>query len=167
MIFGLDDVAIDPDVITSDQHSKYATDFTVETVEDCRPLHRRRAAGARHGEAARVLRLAGGLQLFHPPLGRLGEPAEEPLLLIVLARLALGVPLHAEHEVAVCCLDSLDHSVGCPGDRLDVAAQSVAALVVETSSRASRCGRARDGSLSLRGSSRRGWQKRRPLPASG
>jgi pimeloyl-ACP methyl ester carboxylesterase len=33
MIFGLDDVAIDPDLITSDQHSKFATDFTVETVE--------------------------------------------------------------------------------------------------------------------------------------
>jgi pimeloyl-ACP methyl ester carboxylesterase len=33
MVFGLDDVAIDPNMITSDQHSKYASDFTVETVE--------------------------------------------------------------------------------------------------------------------------------------
>ena len=34
MVFGLDDVAIDPDLITSDRHSDYATDFTVETVEN-------------------------------------------------------------------------------------------------------------------------------------
>jgi pimeloyl-ACP methyl ester carboxylesterase len=33
MIFGLDDVAIDPHLIMSDQHSKYAREFTVDTVE--------------------------------------------------------------------------------------------------------------------------------------
>ncbi|MBJ7458494.1 MAG: alpha/beta hydrolase [Thermoleophilaceae bacterium] len=33
IIFGLDDVAIDSDVITSDLHSEFATDLSVETVE--------------------------------------------------------------------------------------------------------------------------------------